>query len=380
MLQTKQPACGRGALDVVARVALAGIVALGGANGATAQRAQRGAAVELAKFVENRPPVRVERSSALRMPSLAKQSLAKPKRSLGKGASTTARIKPASIAMVAANAAIAVGATAAAAGTVSPPAALAETAATPAVTAKEADGPPMTMDAFLDRLMVAESGGRLDARNPRSTALGPFQFIESTFLGLVRRSFASETTGLTPQQILALRADMAFSRKAAEAYTKENAAVLQSYDVPASYPNLRLAFLLGPAGAARVLKAPPDAPLAGLMSPAVLVANPFMASLTARGLAQRSAREVAQPVTTTQGVAVPPGTVLAKRAFAPAVPVTCNLRLPSCKRWLALQTAKVRGTRKTAGRQLVQASGPVAVTSKGVSPIGSEQSAPTNRR
>ena len=105
-----------------------------------------------------------------------------------------------------------------------------------------------------------------------------------------------------------------------------------------------------------------------------------MASLTARGLAQRSAREVAQPVTTTQGVAVPPGTVLAKRAFSPAVPVTCNLRLPSCKRWLALQTAKVRGTRKTAGRQLVQASGPVAVTSKGVSPIGSEQSAPTNRR
>src|SRR5690606_6893021 len=37
----------------------------------------------------------------------------------------------------------------------------------------------MTMPKFFDRLMMAESGGRLTARNARSTALGPFQFIES---------------------------------------------------------------------------------------------------------------------------------------------------------------------------------------------------------
>jgi hypothetical protein len=33
---------------------------------------------------------------------------------------------------------------------------------------------------FLDRLMHAESAGRDSAANPRSTALGPFQFIKST--------------------------------------------------------------------------------------------------------------------------------------------------------------------------------------------------------
>ncbi len=212
----------------------------------------------------------------------------------------------------------------------------------------EASGPPMTMEQFVDRLMMAESGGRLDARNPRSTALGPYQFIESTFLAVARRHFAVEVASMTPQQILALRTDLKFSRRAAEAFTRDNAAVLQSADIPPSYPNLRLAFLLGAGGATSILKAPPDAPLAGLLTPAVLVANPFMASLTVRGLVQRAAREVAQPPTSLQGVEVPPGTVVRRRALPPAVTVRCNLKLPSCKRWLALQTAKLRTVKKGA--------------------------------
>ena len=205
-------------------------------------------------------------------------------------------------------------------------------------------GVPMTMEQFLDRLMIAESGGRLEAKNPRSTALGPFQFIESTFLAVAKLRFAAETAGLSNEQILALRTDLAFSRKAADAYTRENAAVLKSYDVEPTFPNLRLAFLLGPAGAAKVLKAPPLTPLSSLLGPAVLVANPFMVTLTASGLAARSAREVWQPVNSTAGVVVPPGTALPRRvATGPVVPVQCNIRLPSCKRWLALATAKLRG-------------------------------------
>jgi hypothetical protein len=211
------------------------------------------------------------------------------------------------------------------------------------------DATTMTMETFLDRLMQAESGGRLTARNPRSTALGPFQFIESTFLAVARRYFAGETGTLTVPQILALRTDLAFSRRAAEAYTKENAAVLQSAGIAPTFPHLRLAFLLGAAGAVRVLEAPPDMPLSRLLGPAVLMANPFMLTLTARGLAQRSAREIAQPVTSTLGVALPPGTILPKRPSRPAVAVRCNLKLAGCRRWVALQTAKVRG-RKAAIR------------------------------
>ncbi len=211
----------------------------------------------------------------------------------------------------------------------------------------------MTMETFLDRLMMAESAGRLDARNPRSTALGPFQFIESTFLIVAKRYFATETAAMTTLQILALRTDAVFSRRAAEAYTRENAAVLKASDVEPSYPNLRLAFLLGPGGAIKVLKAPPDVPLSGVLGPAVLIANPFMVTMTARGLVARSAREVNQPATSRQGVDVPPGTVLPHRPSTPAIAVACNLRLPSCKRWLLLQQAKLRGNKKGTPRTTV---------------------------
>lgn len=220
--------------------------------------------------------------------------------------------------------------------------------ASPTSSAISPAGAAMTMDAFLDRLMMAESGGRATAKNPRSTALGPFQFIESTFLSLARRHFLTETAALSPPQILALRTDMGFSRKAAEVYTRENAAHLQANGVTPSYPNLRLAFLLGAGGAVRVLSVPPETPLYTLLGPAVLVANPFMATMTAHGLAQRAAREVNQPIGSQHGVQVPPGSAAPKRNAAPAVPVFCSLRLPSCKRWLALQTAKVRGTRRPA--------------------------------
>lgn len=224
----------------------------------------------------------------------------------------------------------------------------------------ESDGPQMTMDTFLDRLMQAESAGRLTARNPRSTALGPFQFIESTFLAVARRYFPGETQSMTPPQILALRTNLEFSRRAAEAYTKENAAVLQSEGVAATYPNLRLAFLLGAAGAVKVLKAPPDTPLSRLLGPAVLIANPFMITMTARGLAQRSARDIAQPVDTQQSVILPPGAVPPKRTAKPAVSVRCNLRLPSCRRWVALQTAKLRGGSKSVRTAAVTKAGKTA--------------------
>ena len=61
--------------------------------------------------------------------------------------------------------------------------------------------PELTIDGFLDRLMMAESGGNDAARNQRSTALGPFQFIKSTFVEVARRHFAEETATLSPSAI-----------------------------------------------------------------------------------------------------------------------------------------------------------------------------------
>ena len=129
---------------------------------------------------------------------------------------------------------------------------------------------------FLDRLMLAESSGRDTAANPLSTALGPFQFIKSTFLDIARRHFPQYYADLSDEQVLALRTTRHFARAAAAAYTLENAAHLKGEGHEPSWPHLRLAFLLGPVGASRVLQAAPDTPLSQVLGASVLQANPFM--------------------------------------------------------------------------------------------------------
>lgn len=151
---------------------------------------------------------------------------------------------------------------------------------------------PIPFETFLDKLMHAESGGKPNAKNPRSTALGPFQFINSTFLSLVRRHFDKEVQGMTEEEILALRTDPKFSRRAVTVFTNENAEYLKSQGIEVTYPGLRIAHLLGPAGAAQALKAPPSTALPKVFSKAVLRANPFMTKLTVAGLVRRAEREL----------------------------------------------------------------------------------------
>jgi hypothetical protein len=240
----------------------------------------------------------------------------------------------------------------------------------------------MTTEKFLDKLMMAESGGRLDARNPRSTATGPFQFIESTFLDVIRRHFAQDAVGLTDPQILTLRTDPVFARRAAEAFSRDNAAALVADGVPATFPNLRLAFLLGPTAAIRVLQAPPESPLGPLVGLPVIIANPFMAGLSASELSARAARDLSLPAprfvarprfipaprfAALPGVPAPglPASPIARIAplglgvaaavrppprRTPALVVHCNRDLPSCRRWVALQT-RLLAARNPGGRR-----------------------------
>jgi hypothetical protein len=220
-----------------------------------------------------------------------------------------------------------------------------ERAPRPAVTEKS-DKHQMTMAVFLDRLMRAESGGRDQAKNPRSTALGPYQFLNSTFIDVARRHFHKEVEKLNDTQLLALRTNREFSRRAAEAYTRDNASYLGAAGLKPSFPHLRLAFLLGAGDAIKVLKSPPDTPLTQLLSPMVIKANPFMARLTARTIVVRAARDISAPPTMQAGVApgTPPPT--SKRPRQPEITVRCNLGLASCRRWLALEKRKLAGQRR----------------------------------
>jgi hypothetical protein len=202
-----------------------------------------------------------------------------------------------------------------------------------------AAGAAMTLETFLDRLMMAESGGRDTLRNPRSTAVGPFQFIRETFLHVVRRHFAGETAALSTAAVLALRTDRAFARRAAAAYAKDNAAHLAREGLPASFINLRLAYLAGPSGAVRVLRAPPQTKVARLLSAAAIGANPFMARMSADELIAKCARDLATNAKDTAGIAAEglPG----DRRSRPSLAIKCNLKLPSCRRWVALRAANL---------------------------------------
>jgi hypothetical protein len=246
-----------------------------------------------------------------------------------------------------------------------PPAAkVAPDAATPAPPAATAPAPvplpdhakpggagEMTIETFLDRLMLAESGGHDLDVNPRSTAAGPFQFIVSTFLDVARRNFASEVASLAPPQILKLRFDRTFARKAAKAYTQENADRLAAAGLQPTFPRLRLAHLVGPGAAIRLLRVPPQTPAAMVLGPAVMHANPFMAPLTAGTLLARAAHDLEVHPETTAGIAGRPGG--GKKRQGLNLAIRCNLQLAACRRWLALaerRQAKGAAAKQAAGR------------------------------
>lgn len=207
------------------------------------------------------------------------------------------------------------------------------------------------MALFLDRLMLAESGGRDTARNPRSTAVGPFQFIESTFLSIVRRHFPAETDALSPSEVLKLRTNRAFARRAAEAFTRDNAALLASEGFDASFANLRLAHLVGPGGAARVLKAPAETPAATVLGRQVARTNPFLVRMTNGDLIRWSAKNLAASALANAKIAADPSRVSGwgNTPPKPAIRVRCNRALASCRRWIKLAEDRLARKQRLAG-------------------------------
>jgi hypothetical protein len=151
-----------------------------------------------------------------------------------------------------------------------------------------------TLDDFLDRLMQAESAGIDTAQNPRSTALGPFQFIESTFLEIVEREFKSQTAGRDRDALLQLRTNRQFARNVARVYVRDSAEMLMENGEAATLANLRLAYLLGSKAALQILQAEDSQAVAPILGKAVVKANPFLASMTAKRLVAWSAKSIGE--------------------------------------------------------------------------------------
>ncbi|WP_442580710.1 tape measure protein [Mesorhizobium sp. ASY16-5R] len=131
---------------------------------------------------------------------------------------------------------------------------------------------------YVDRTIGAESGGNRFAKNPRSSAEGLGQFIDSTWLSLFRKYFPGEAAQLSQAAILAMKTDAAKSKALIEAYGNENADALRAAGIAvadaADEYKLHLAHFLGPQGAINVLKAAPGTPLSQVLDARQIAANP----------------------------------------------------------------------------------------------------------
>ena len=158
-------------------------------------------------------------------------------------------------------------------------------------TASSASGTPF---AYLLATALRESSLDPGARAATSSATGLFQFIESTWLDMVRRHGAAHGLGAqaaalrnganaeTRREILALRRDPEIAARMAGELARENALTLQTrLGRPPSAGELYAAHVMGSGGALRLIEAAAQgAPRAAAVSMKSKSSTKFSAAIT----------------------------------------------------------------------------------------------------
>lgn len=167
---------------------------------------------------------------------------------------------------------------------------LAGTSALRRVEAGRPEGNAVTEN-YLRQVRGAESGvDDANARNPRSSATGRYQFTDGTWLNYYKRRYGAD--GLSDNQILAKRSNGAIQDQLMRDLTRDNANALQAVGAPVTEGNLYLAHFAGAGGAAKLLHADPSAPVENVLGRAVVKANPFLQGKTAGETVAWAARKM----------------------------------------------------------------------------------------
>lgn len=151
------------------------------------------------------------------------------------------------------------------------------------------------IDKLIARIIHVESAGRADARNPRSTATGLGQFIDSTWLRMMRTYRPDLARSMGRRRLLSLRTDPSIAREMVYRLAAENRASLRRAGLPATAGNLYLCHFLGPGGAIQVLRAHPSTPLVNVVGRGVINANPFLRGQSADWVVRWAARKMGRP-------------------------------------------------------------------------------------
>lgn len=179
-----------------------------------------------------------------------------------------------------------------------------------AIVAARASG---AVEALVNQIIRVESAGNARAKNVRSTATGLGQFIESTWLRMMRTYRPDLVASLSRAELLDLRFDPALSRAMVTNLARENEAFLRTRGHAITPGRLYLAHFLGPAGADVALKAErvnPDQTVLAVMGASVVNANPFLKGKTVAWMTNWSDRKMSR---------VTGGVVTASAPAAPAV-------------------------------------------------------------
>jgi hypothetical protein len=166
-------------------------------------------------------------------------------------------------------------------------------------------GGPLTgkaaVDSVVSRILTVESGGH-DVKNRRSSAAGPAQFLDDTWLEMIHAYRPDLIKGRTRAALLALRAEPQLAHEIAVRFAERNAALLHRRGLPVTAGTLYLAHFAGAAGAAALLKAPPHADAAGVMAMAdasgktsraqIVKANPFLDEYTVTDIREWADRKM----------------------------------------------------------------------------------------
>ena len=169
----------------------------------------------------------------------------------------------------------------------------------------EANSSVATIDirTVVERIIKAESDGNPDAKNKRSSATGLAQFLDETWLRLIRTHRPDLLLAHKESEVLELRRDADLAREIAARFTEGNAEMLRRRGLPVTPGALYLAHFAGGAGAVAILSADDQADAATTMAGAdasgrtsrekLIKANPFLQGLRVadlKGWADRKMR------------------------------------------------------------------------------------------
>ena len=161
------------------------------------------------------------------------------------------------------------------------------------------------IDAVVERIIDVESSGDPNAKNKRSSATGLGQFLDETWLDMIRAHRTDLAKGRSQDEILELRRDAKIAREITARFTERNAEMLRRRNLPVTPGTLYLAHFAGGAGAVAILSAMEDADAALVMATAdatgrtkrekIIKANPFLERFTVADLRTWADRKMRVP-------------------------------------------------------------------------------------